>query len=95
VNKPLRWYFVPLRTLFVTFILTLLAFAISLFLSILEVVISARARGVHPDMRIAYRHFALPAALVVGAMVLVVATMVEIRHYRQAKALADIARASR
>jgi hypothetical protein len=46
-------------------------------------------------MRFAYRHLALPAAMVSGAIVLVIVVVLEARHYRQAKALAGIARASR
>jgi len=48
-----------------------------------------------PDLRFAYRHIAVPVALSVGAIVLVLALIMEIRHYRQSRALAEIARASR
>ena len=51
-------------------------------------------RGGTPNMTIAYREVALPAALAVGALVLVSVVFMEIRHYRQAKALAGIERAS-
>jgi len=90
-----RWYVIPLRVLLVTFLLTLLAFAVSLLLGILGIVISARLRGFHPDMTVAYRHIALPIALAAGAVTLVSITVLEIRNYRQAQALAQIARASR
>lgn len=92
--KP-RWYSVPARALFVTFLLTLLSFAVTLLLSILTMVIAALIRGTNPDMRLAYRHVALPVAIVVGAIVLVVTFAIEIRHYRQAKTLNGIARLSR
>lgn len=92
--KPL-WFWIPLRVLLVTFLLTLLAFAVSLLLGILGMVIGSRLRGVHPNMAIAYRHIAVPAAAVVGSIVLVSAVSLEIRHYRQAKMLAGIAKASR
>ena len=78
-----------------TFIFTLLAFAVSLFLGIVGVVILARVRGVIPDLRMAYFHIALPAALVSGSVVLVAASILEILHYRQSKALAGIAQSSR
>jgi hypothetical protein len=91
--KP-RWYFIPVRVLLITFLLTLLSFAISLLLGILGMVIVGRARGVHPDMALAYRHFALPAAAAVAAVVLVSATFMEVRHYLQTKALAGIVRAT-
>ena len=90
-----RWYVVPLRVLLVTFLLTLLAFAVSLMLGILGLVVSATLRGLHPNMTAAYRQIALPIALAAGAVALVVVSVVEVRNYRQARALAQIARASR
>lgn len=93
-SKP-HWYWIPLRVLLVTFLLTLLSFAVSLLLGILTFVIAARLRGVHPNMSTAYRHVAFPVAAVVGAIALVSASVIEIRHYRQAKALAEIERISR
>jgi hypothetical protein len=50
--------------------------------------------GVHPNMAVAYRYFALPGAMIIGGIVLVSATIVEIRHYLQTKTLAGIANAS-
>jgi hypothetical protein len=93
--RPLLWYIIPLRVLFLTFLLTLLSFAVTLLLSILGLVIGGWVRGISPDMRFAYRHVALPVALVAGAIILVSALVLEIRHYRQTKALAGIVRASR
>ena len=72
-----------LRVLVVTLLLSLLAFAVCLFLGILGLVITAAVRGVHPNMTIAYRHIALPAAVVAGAAALVVAIVLEVRHDRQ------------
>jgi|SRR5882672_2000982 len=92
--KP-RWYAVPARAAFVALLLTLLAFAVTLLVSILTIVVVAAIRGTNPDLRIAYRHVALPAAIVVGAVALLVTLAMEIRHYRQTKALAGIARVSR
>jgi len=83
------------RILLVTFLLTLLSFAVTLLLGILGIVIAARLRGIHPNMTLAYRHIAAPAAAVVGGVVLVSATVTEIRHYMQAKTLAEIERVSR
>jgi hypothetical protein len=74
---------VLLRVLLVTFLLALLSFALCLFLGIMGLVITAAVRGVHPNMTIAYREFALPAALLAGAAALVVAIVTEIRHHRQ------------
>jgi hypothetical protein len=76
----------------VTFIGTLLCFAVSLLLAILGTVLVGALRGVHPDMRIAYRQIALPVALVAGSIIFVLALAMEIRHYRQAKTLSAIER---
>lgn len=75
-----------------TFLLTLLAFAVSLLLGIVGVVLGAKLRGGTPNMQIAYRDVAAPVAAAVGAIVLVSALFMEIRNYRQAKALAGIER---
>ena len=83
-----------MRVLLVTFVLTLLAFAVSLLLGIVGVLLGAWVRDTHPNVTIAYRYVAPPAAAVVGAIALVAAVVMEIRHYRQAKALAGIERVS-
>jgi len=85
-----HWYGILVRVCLVTFIGTLLCFAVSLLLAILGTVIVAALRGVHPDMRIAYRVIALPMALVAGGIVFVLALTMEIRHYRQTKTLSAI-----
>jgi hypothetical protein len=87
-----RWQGIPARVLLVTFIGTLLCFAVSLLLAIVGTVIVARLRGIHPDMTMAYRHIALPAAVVAGSIIFVVILTAEIRHYREIKALAAIER---
>src|SRR5271167_4881922 len=88
------WYLIPLRILLLTFLLTLLSFAVTLLLGILGVVIAARLQGVHPNMPIAYRYIAFPFAMAVAAVTLISATVIEIRRYRQTKALAQIERLS-
>ena len=80
--------------LLVTVLLTVLAFAVSLLLGIVGLLIGARLRGVPVDMTLAYRDIAAPAAVIVGTVVLISALSMEIRHYRQAKSLAQIERAS-
>jgi hypothetical protein len=85
-----HWYGIPVRVFVVTFIGTLTCFAVSLLLALLGTVIVAALRGVHPDMRVAYRQIALPAALVAGSIILVLALVMEIRHYRQARTLSAI-----
>jgi len=91
-NRSPHWYGIPIRVLLLTFIGTLLCFALSLLLAILGMVIVSRLRGVHPDMRIAYRLIALPAALAAGTAILITMLVVEIRRYRQVKALSAIER---
>jgi len=90
-----RWYLIPTRILLLTFLSTLMAFAVSLLLGILGILITAHIQGQHPNMAAAYRHVALPVAAVVAAFALVAMTIVEIRNYRQTKALAAVAKASR
>jgi hypothetical protein len=91
-SRPPRWYTIPVRVGLVTFVVTLLCFAISLLFAILGTVIVAALRGVHPDMRIAYRQIALPLAAVAGGIVFVLVLAMEIRHYRQSKMLSAIER---
>jgi hypothetical protein len=88
-----RWYGVPVRVAVLTFVGTLLSFAVILLFSILGTVVLAALHGVHPDMRTAYRHIALPLAAVIGCVILVSAAVSEIRHYRQTKTLRAIERA--
>jgi hypothetical protein len=90
--RPPRWYGIPVRVVLVTLLGTLLCFAVSLLAGILGTVAVATLRGVHPDMRIAYRHIALPMALVAGAIIFVLVLVMEIRHYRQTKTLSAIER---
>jgi hypothetical protein len=91
-SRSPRWYGILLRVLLTTFLGTLLCFAVSLLFAILGTVILAALRGVHPDMRVAYRHIALPVALVAGGVILVLALVMEVRRYRQAKALSAMER---
>jgi len=94
-SRTPRWYAVPLRVLLVTFILTLMSFAVCLFLAILGVVVAGALHGAMPDLRVAYRHIALPIGMVAGAVAFVGTTVMEIRHFRQTKALHGILRVSR
>ena len=89
-----RWYAIPVRVFLATLIGTLLCFAVTLLFAILGTVITARLRGIHPDMRIAYRYIALPTAAVAGSIIFVLALVMEIRHHRQTKVLATIERIS-
>ena len=75
-----RWLLVPVRVLLVGFLLALLTFAVCLFLGIFGLLISAGARGVHPNMTVAYREIAFPAAVAAGGIALLVAIVMEVRH---------------
>jgi len=85
---------VPVRVVLYTFLATLLSFAVSLLLGILGMVIVGVVRGVHPDLRFAYKHVALPVAIVMAGLALISATVVEIRQYLRARTLHNIERAS-
>jgi hypothetical protein len=93
--QGVRWYLIPVRIVLVTIVVTALAFAVSLFLGIAGLLAGAKLHGSHPDMTIAYRVIAMPAALIVCVIVLVSSAVLEIRHYHRAKTLEGIARASR
>ena len=89
-----RWYAIPVRVLLVTFIGTLISFAVTLFFGIIGTAVISALRGIHPNMTIAYRGIALPVAVVAGSIIFVLALFMEIRHYRQSKTLAEIERVS-
>jgi TRAP-type C4-dicarboxylate transport system permease small subunit len=80
-----HWYTIPVRVLLVTFIGTLLCFALSLLLGIFGTVILASLHQVHPDMTAAYRHIAVPVALAAAGIIFVTMLVTEIRRYRGAK----------
>lgn len=84
---------VPVRALLITFLITLLSFAVSLQLGIIGFVIYRHASGKQVSLALAYRMIAFPTAAVVAVVVLTIALTMETRRYRQAKALAGIERA--
>jgi len=88
------WLGIPVRILALTFVGTLLSFAVTLLIAILGTATVSVLRGVAPDMRIAYRYIALPMALIAALVLSVLATTSEIRHYRQGKTLRAIERMS-
>ena len=87
-----RLFLIPVRVFLATVVVTLLAFAVGLLLGIFGIVIASYVRGVPADLSVAYRYIAAPIAAIVGAIVMVLAIALEIRHYRQSKALAQIER---
>lgn len=87
-----RWIGIPFRVFTVTFLLTLLSFAVALLLSILGTIVYSQVKHVAPNLPFAYRHIAFPFAITVGAIVLVLSLATEIRNYRQRRTLAGIER---
>jgi TRAP-type C4-dicarboxylate transport system permease small subunit len=93
-SRSPRWYGVPLRVTMLTLIASLLSFSVILLFSLIGVIVTASLRGVHPDMRIAYRQIALPIGAVAAAVIFLMVLIHEVRHYRRAKALTSIERMS-
>jgi len=88
------WIGIPVRVCAVTFLLTLLSFAVALLLSILGTIVYSQVKHVAPNLPFAYRYIAFPFATTVGAIVLMLSLAMEIRNYRQRRILAGIERAS-
>jgi len=88
-SRP-RWIGIPIRAFAVTFLLTLLSFAVALLLSILGTIVYSQVKHVAPNLPFAYRHVAFPFAITVGTIVLVVMLVIEVRNYRQRKTLPAI-----
>jgi hypothetical protein len=85
---------IPVRVVLVTFIGTLICFAVSLLVGIVGTVIISTLRHTHPNMAVAYRLIAFPTAFVAGTIIFVLALGMEIRHYRQSRTLAALERMS-
>ena len=83
-----------MRVFAMTFLFTVLSFAVALLLSIMGAVVYAQVKHVAPNLTFAYRHIAFPFAIAAGAIVLVLTLGMEIRNYRQRKALEGIERLS-
>src|ERR1700738_4165091 len=89
-----RWIGIPARVFAMTFLLTVLSFAVALLVSILGPAVYSHVMHLAPNMASAYRNVAFPFAIPVGAIVLVRLLLREIRNYRQRKTLAGIERVS-
>ena len=85
---------IPFRIFLMTFLGMLLAFAISTFVGILGSILWGALHHTTPKLTLVYRHFAPTIAIVAGVIVLIAATVHEIRYYRQSKVLAAIERLS-
>src|SRR5262249_1418118 len=89
-----HWYTIPVRVGMLTFIGTLLSFAFTLLFAIAGLLIVWKMHGVRPNMAVAYRRIALPAAVWCGVVIFILSLITEIRHYRQVKPLSEIERIS-
>jgi hypothetical protein len=70
------------RVLFTTLIFTAGGMGVGLLLGIIGMIVYGVAAGVQPDMRNAYRHFAIPVAVTIGCIAFVGALVLEIRTRR-------------
>ena len=91
-SRP-RWVAIPVRVTLMTALFTLLAFAVSLLLSIVGTAVYALMAHVPADLRYGYRHIAFPFALTAGGIAFVSFLVMEIRHYQVRKTLAVVERA--
>jgi hypothetical protein len=70
------------RVLFTTLLFTCGGMGLGLLLGIIGMIIYGLAAGVQPDMRNAYRHFAIPLAITVGSVAFLGALVLELRARR-------------
>jgi lipopolysaccharide export LptBFGC system permease protein LptF len=75
------------RVLFTTLLFTAAGMGAGLFCGIVGTVIYGIIRGAQVDMTNAYKHVAIPAAIVIGSAALVGALVLEVRALRQRTAL--------
>ena len=68
------------RVLFTTLIFTAGGMALGLVLGIIGLVSYGLIAGVQPDMRNAYRHVAIPAAIAIGCVAFVGSMVLEFRN---------------
>ena len=70
------------RVLFTTLIFTAGGMGLGLLLGIIGMVTYGLVAGVQPDMRNAYRHFAIPLAITIGCVAFIGALVLEVRARR-------------
>ena len=70
------------RVLFTTLLFTAGAMGAGLLLGILGMIAYGLVAGVQPDMRNAYRHFAIPLAITIGCIAFLGAIALELRARR-------------
>jgi hypothetical protein len=83
VTRKPRLLGVFFRGLLITFVLALLAFAVTLLLAIIGLSLFGAIAGHRPDMANAYRYGAFPMAALVAVVALVTALVTEFKRYRQ------------
>ena len=79
-------FWAVLRVVFVTVMVTLIGFAVSLFVSIAGVLMYSMLRGGGLNLAMAYRNIALPIALVVLAITFFLSLAYEVREFRARRA---------
>ena len=67
---PVRIIMMLGRMVLLTVLFTALGMALGLMVGILATIIGAATHHVHPDMRNAYLHFAIPTAITTGSITL-------------------------
>ncbi len=85
VHKPSA-ALVVVRVVIITVLLTLLSFVVALFFGTVGILLANIAHGGGINMTVAYRDIAFPIAIVIGAAVMVIALVSEVRRYRRARA---------
>jgi uncharacterized membrane protein len=68
-----------MRVLFATMLFTAGGMAVGLFCGIVGTVVYGMINGGQIDMTNAYRHIAIPIALLCGSVALIVSTVIEVR----------------
>ncbi len=71
------------RVLFTTLLFTAGGMGVGLFLGILGTVLYGMISGNKTDMSIAYRHVAIPVAILTGSIALIGSAVLEVRARRQ------------
>lgn len=83
VTRKPRLLGVLVRALLITFVATLLIFAVTLLLAIIGFSLFGLLQGHRPDMANAYRYIAIPMAVLAAVIVLVTALLNELKLYRR------------
>jgi len=81
-SKPSIVFTSTVRVLFTALIFTAGAMGLGLLLGIIGMITYGLVAGVQPDMRNAYRHFAIPLAVTIGCVAFVGAMILEVRARR-------------